>query len=73
MPVDIPSLRGKVDYDVEIGIRNLATAINQLEGAVSTAAVRQMQTDLATVRNGLDALTQRLDRLYGACQTAGII
>jgi len=73
MPVDIPTIRGKVDYDVETAIHNLATAVNTLQGSTSAAAVVQMQRDLATVRQGLDRLTQRVDQLYGACQTAGIL
>ena len=73
MPVEIPSLRGKCEYEVETAIKNLAGALNQLEGTVSRAAIAQMQRDLAAVRGGLDSLTQRFDRLYGACHDAGII
>jgi len=73
MPVDIPTIRGKVDYDVETAIKNLASAVNQLQGSASAAAVAQMQHDLVIVRHGVESLTQRFDRLYGACHDAGIL
>ena len=73
MPVQLPSLRGKCDYDVETAIKSLAAALNTLEQAPSAtqlAQVRQLATDALTAASDL---RQRLDRLYGACQTAGII
>jgi len=73
MPVEIPSLRGKCEYEVETAINRLAGALNQLEGTVSREAIAQMHRDLATVSSGLNSLTQRFDRLYGACHDAGII
>ena len=73
MPVQIPSLRGKCDYEVETAINRIAAALNQLEGTVAPAAIAKMRQDVGSVQHGLDSLTQRFDRLYGACHAAGII
>lgn len=73
MPVDLPSLRGKCDYAVETAIKNLAQAVNGLEGAPSAQQLAHVQQLAATAQAAVSDLTQRFDRLYGACHEAGII
>lgn len=63
MPVELRTLRGKVDHDVEIALRDLTAAVNQLEGSASVATMARLHDGLAAVQRDLDVLTQRFDDL----------
>lgn len=73
MPVDLPSLHGKCEYEVETAIKTLAAAVNSLEGTPTAAQLADIRRLANTAQAAVTDLTQRFDRLYGACHTAGII
>lgn len=73
MPVDVPSLRGKCEYEVETAINRIAAAVNQLEKTAPITQLNELRTGLANLRGAVDSLNQRFDDLYGACHRAGII
>ncbi len=62
MPVQLRSISGKVDYDVEQVIRDLVIAVNRLE-AVSTPDLAPVLADLVSVTERVSDLEQRVQVL----------
>jgi len=60
MPVQLRSIHGKVDYDVEIVLRDLTAAVNQLEQRVTPAAAPDQ---IAAVSDIVRQVARRVDDL----------
>jgi len=64
MPVNIPSLTGKVPYDVERALRDLADAVNWLERQKPpvdvSGQIAAIQRDLSQVSSRLQSLVSQV-------------
>jgi len=63
MPVELASIHGKVDYDVERALRDLAAAVNQLEASSSAQTLQTLMQAVGAVQSSLSRVTQRVDDL----------
>lgn len=63
MPVQLRSITGKVDYDVEQTLRDLTSAVNALEGTQSPQVIQDLAQRIAAVRQAVQQATQRIDDL----------
>jgi len=61
--IELASIHGKVDYDVERALRDLAAAVNQLEGTQSVQALQNLSQAVGAVQSSVSRVTQRVDDL----------
>lgn len=63
MPVDLPSLRGKVDPDVERAIREIVIAVNKLEPLLAAGGVAGLAQQVAALKAAVERDHERIENV----------